>query len=72
LLARGLERLLLAPVVLDVRDLGVADGDELEGEGLLAGSVRGDPVDADNERSLAGFDELVGTESGAAWSLRRP
>ena len=72
LLARGLDGLLLVPVVLDVRDLGVAHGDELEGEGLLEASVFGDPVDAYNKRSLAGFDELVSSESGAAGPLGGP
>jgi hypothetical protein len=63
---------LFAPVVLYVRDVSVVDGDELEDERIAPASVLSDPVDADDERALRGFDELVGSDSGVAGPPGRP
>ena len=61
--------MLFAPVVLDVRDVSLVDGDELEDERLASTPVLGDPVEAHDERALASFDELVGPYSGVAGPL---
>src|SRR6266498_2386038 len=61
-----------ARVVLDVRDPFIARGDELEDEGLAAASVCGDPVDAEDERLLAGVDEFPRSRSFVAWPSGRP
>jgi hypothetical protein len=63
--------MLLSPVVLDVCDVSVLDGDELEHKRIASISVFSDPVDADDECALGGFNELVGAESGVAGSLCR-
>ena len=49
----------------------VVDGDELEDEQIASASILGGPVDADDERALSGFDELVSSESGVAGPLGR-
>jgi hypothetical protein len=61
---------LLALVVLDVRDVSVVESDELEDE-RIAPSVLSDPVDADDERVLAGMNEFVGADSGVAGASGR-
>jgi hypothetical protein len=55
-----------------VRDLAVRDGDVLEDEWIGAAIVVANPVDADYERALSGYDELVGTYSFVTRSPRRP
>src|SRR5919198_1059874 len=54
----GSERLLLAAVVLDVRDSPVRETDGLEEQRLAHAPVVCDPVDADDEAVAAGRDEL--------------
>jgi hypothetical protein len=58
--------LLFAPVVLDICDLSVVDGDELEDEWIASTSVVGDPVEAYDECVLGGVDEVVGSDSCVA------
>jgi hypothetical protein len=62
---------LFVPVVVDVPNVSVVDGDELEDEQIASASILSGPVDADDERALSGFDELVSSESGVAGPLGR-
>jgi len=62
---------LLSLVVLDVGDVSVVEGHELDDERIATASVLSDPVDADDERALCGFDEFVGADSAVAGASGR-